>query len=49
MAKKLMQILSDPKRKEVGEEARKTIPIPWEEVVRRVIEEYRNIELEAYE
>ncbi|MBQ7506924.1 MAG: flippase-like domain-containing protein [Lachnospiraceae bacterium] len=48
MADKLQKILHDPNRKEVGEAASRTIPIPWSKVCESVIEEYRNIELEEF-
>ena len=43
MAEKILFILSDPKREEIGRRAQETIPITWDEIVSRADRAYRSI------
>lgn len=43
MAEKLLFILSDPQREEIGRRAQETIPITWDEIVSRADRAYRSI------
>ena len=43
MKEKIDSILNSKNREKIGQKAQKTIPVSWEKVVEKAMEEYRKV------